>query len=117
MSQPADLDPGVPYAVGNGGATARDSAPRHGFRGERGPARAAPLGLSVTLSREAVARGGTIARLVGEKLSWQVYDQDLIEYMAQNPVIRQDADEGLAPACVGWLEQRLEELKRTYGLG
>jgi cytidylate kinase len=88
-------------------------APRHGFQGDRGavrPARQAPLGLSVAISREAGARGGTIARLVGRKLGWQVYDQELLEYTSQNPVIRQGLADGLPPACAEWLQRRLAEL-------
>ena len=57
--------------------------PLHGFRGEpTPPPRAAgPRGLTVAISREAGARGSTIARKVGELLGWQVFDQDMIDYL------------------------------------
>lgn len=116
MSQPAEIDLGGEVtSYGAGG-----SPPRHGFQGNRGvlPAeRKAPQGLTIALSREAGARGGTIARLVGEKLSWQVYDQELLEYMAQNPVIRQGLTNDLPPACLDWIENRLQELQQSCGLG
>ncbi|MFO0844351.1 MAG: cytidylate kinase-like family protein [Gemmataceae bacterium] len=107
MSQPAEIDPGV-------------GPPRHGYQGDRGAptaARMAPLGLAVAISREAGARGGTVARLAAEKLAWQVYDQELLEYTAQNPVIRQGMMNDLPPACVDWVTHRLKELERTCGLG
>lgn len=108
MSQPAELEPdGI-------------LPPHHGYQGDRGqvpPTRTAPLGLAVTISREAGARGGTIARRVGAKLSWQVYDQEILEYMAQNPVVRQGTADALSPACSAWLEARLRELERSCGLG
>lgn len=106
MSQPAEIDAGA-------------GPPRHGYQGDRGAvpaARMAPMGLAVAVSREAGARGGTIARLAAEKLAWQVYDQELLEYTAQNPVIRQGMMNDLAPACVDWASHRLKELERTCGL-
>lgn len=116
MSQPAEIDLSgeVPVYGASG------SPPRHGYQGDRGAAptaRTAPMGLSVAVSREAGARGGTIARLVAEKLAWQTYDQEVLEYTAQNPVIRQGMEGELSPACADWVNRRLEELERTCGLG
>jgi cytidylate kinase len=37
----------------------------------------------VTISREAGADGETVARLVGERLGWQVYDKNLLDQVAQ----------------------------------
>ena len=53
MSQPSDL---------------LEFPPRHGFRGASARARRtdAPLGLTIAVSREAGARGGTIGRLAGK---------------------------------------------------
>src|SRR4051812_8217077 len=49
--------------------------PMHGYRGDLPPGRTtAPRGLTVALSREAGARGTTIARKLGELLGWQVFD-------------------------------------------
>src|SRR5262245_8235334 len=92
-----------------------EDTPRHGFQGDRGARpekRLAPLGLSITVSREAGARGGSIARRVGKRLGWQVYDQELLEYMAQDAITRQGPLEGLTPACVEWVERRLGELRQ-----
>jgi cytidylate kinase len=112
MSQPpelleTDLRPG------------EEAPPRHGFQGDRGAApvrRAMPLGLSIAISREAGARGGTIARRVAQKLGWQVYDQDLLEYMAQDPVVRQGVLDALPPAGAEWVQKRLHALGRLADL-
>jgi cytidylate kinase len=37
----------------------------------------------VTISREAGAGGATVARLVGERLGWEVYDGNLLDQVAQ----------------------------------
>jgi hypothetical protein len=89
--------------------------PRHGFQGDRGappPPRTGPAALTIALSREAGARGGSIARRVGRKLSWQVYDQELLEYMAQESVVSQGVLDTPPPAPAGWAESRLQQLLR-----
>src|SRR5262245_14358094 len=99
MSQPPDLlEPGM--------LPGEESSPRHGFRGSttrHGRRSEAPLGLSVAISREAGARGGTIGRLVGKRLGWQTYDKELLEFMAQDAIARQGLLGGLTPACVAWV--------------
>src|SRR5438105_4325761 len=90
----------------------RDS-PRHGFQGNRAPrppSPSLPASLTVALSREAGARGGTIARRAGRKLGWQVYDQELLEYMAQDPTVIQGMVDTLKPDAVAWMEGHLERL-------
>jgi cytidylate kinase len=89
--------------------------PRHGFQGDRGagpPARLGPAALTVAVSREAGARGGSIGRRVGRKLGWQVYDQELLEYMAQESAVTPGVLEGLPAADAAWAEARLQELVR-----
>jgi cytidylate kinase len=95
-------------------------SPRHGFQGDRGSRRAAPsvpAGLSITISREAGARGGTIGRRVGRKLGWQVYDQELLEHMAQASLIRQNVFEQLTAEGNRWCEERLQALLSREELG
>jgi cytidylate kinase len=96
------------------GDEARDS-PRHGFQGDRGappPPRTGPSALTIALSREAGARGGTIARRVGRKLGWQVYDQELLEYMAQEAVVSQGVLDTPPTTPADWTEIRLQQLIR-----
>lgn len=112
MSQPPEL-------LDVGMVPGEEVPPRHGFQGDRGAAtarRSAPLGLSIALSRESGARGGTIGRLVAKRLGWQVYDQELLEYMSQDTVARQGLWDNLSPACLSWVEGRLAELCRDLSL-
>src|SRR5262245_61854487 len=100
-------------------AEAVREAPRHGFQGDRGArvsAPGVPASLTVAISREAGARGGSIARRAGEKLGWQVYGQELLEYIAQEGTFRQDVVGDLAPAAAQWVEEQLERLLREQNL-
>ena len=93
-------------------------SPRHGDRGA-GPEPApsgVPAGLTVAVSREAGARGGTIARRAGRKLGWQVYDQELLEYVAHEGQPNQELVEQLAPAAARWVEGRLQDLLRRQNV-
>src|SRR4051812_32268235 len=38
---------------------------------------------NICISREAGAGGGTIARMIGRRLDWKVYDHELLEAIAQ----------------------------------
>ncbi|HEY7426202.1 MAG TPA: cytidylate kinase-like family protein [Gemmataceae bacterium] len=90
-------------------------SPRHGFQGDRGAPpspRSGPSALTITFSREAGARGGTIARRVGRKLGWQVYDQELLEYMAQEALVRQSVLDAPPVMPADWVEARLQMLIR-----
>ncbi|MCS7046740.1 MAG: cytidylate kinase-like family protein, partial [Gemmataceae bacterium] len=70
---------------------AEDTAlPLHGFRGTAEAAPAFPRSLTIAISREAGARGGTIAKRAGEKLGWQVFTQELLEYISHEGTFRQD---------------------------
>ncbi|MGL4553033.1 MAG: AAA family ATPase [Gemmataceae bacterium] len=96
-----------------------EEAPLHGFRGDRA-ARArptAPGGLTVALSRESGARGGAIARLVGRRLGWPVYDQEHLEFLSGDPVARANLMDDLSPACVAWFEARVADVERTLDAG
>jgi cytidylate kinase len=100
------------------GATPRES-PRHGFQGDRGapPApRSGPSALTIALSREAGGRGGSIARRVGRKLGWQVYDQELLEYMAQEAIVSQGVLDEPPQTPADWPEARLRQLLHDRAL-
>src|SRR5262249_38242095 len=62
------------------------------------------------------ARGATIARRVGRRLGWQVYDQELLDYLAQESQVRQEAAEGLSQEAAAWVEARLEALLREQNV-
>jgi len=104
------------------GGPAEDAAvlpPRHGFQGDRGAAPAppsVPAHLCIAISREAGSRGGTIGRRVARRLGWPVYDQELLEYMAQESVARQNMLDTLPPAAAAWAEAQLQLLLRQEHL-
>jgi cytidylate kinase len=94
-------------------------SPRHGFQGDRAPAPPPaefPAGLTVAVSREAGSRGGSIGRRVARRLGWQVYDQELLEYISQEGTLHQELLDGLPPAAAAWLGQRLEQLLREQSV-
>jgi cytidylate kinase len=105
---PEEFDPGP---------IVRES-PRHGFQGDRGAKKAdgLPLGLTVALSREAGSRGGSVAQRAGAKLGWQVYSQELLEYIAQEGNFRQELVENLSPEASAWVEEHLDRLLKAQDL-
>jgi cytidylate kinase len=104
--------------LGPDGAGLRES-PLHGFRGE-GPAatptRRMPAALTIAISREAGARGNTIGGRAGDKLGWPVYNQGLLEYVAQEGPLRQTIAENLSPAGFHWIDEQLEILLREQNI-
>ena len=68
---------------------------------------------NICISREAGAGGGALARLVGERLGWKVYDEELVEAIAhrmQVPIDEVRALDEQAPSMVqDWLLPLREE--------
>lgn len=88
-------------------------APLHGWQGERAapePQGFQPLALSVAVSRETGAKGVTVARSVSKRLGWQYYDQEMLEYIAQEDRHRQELFDGLESDALQWIEVELERL-------
>jgi cytidylate kinase len=91
-----------------------DPVPHHGDRGEAG--RAAPRfprTFTIAVSRQAGARGASIAGRVGRKLGWQVVDQEVLEYVAQ----QDPAEEAPSEAARAWADARISELRESGVLG
>jgi cytidylate kinase len=63
--------------------------------------------LSIALSREAGSRGAEIARAVGAKLGWTVYDHELLDRIAQEKGLQAKLLELLDERHMGWLEQAI----------
>ena len=93
-------------------------SPHHGFRGEpSSPARkGVQAALTIAISREAGSRGHTVARRAGSKLGWPVYNQELLEYTAQEGHFRENLAETLSPEAAHWVEDRLAQLLREQNL-
>jgi cytidylate kinase len=92
--------------------------PLHGFRGDEsvGPfartdGRARPKGLTVTISRESGSRGATIARKVGEFLGWQVFDQEMLDYLVQDDAGRAQLLADVPDTVREWAEAHLSNLR------
>lgn len=68
---------------------------------------------TVCISREAGAGGGTIARLVGKRLGWKVFDHEILEAIAQRmelPIDEVKVFDELAPSVVqDWILPLREE--------
>src|SRR5205809_7987864 len=99
---------------------AAPESPRHGFQGNRAPLPETPLipaALTIAISREAGSRGGSIARRAGRKLDWQVYNQELLEYIAGESAFRQSLFDNLPSHAARWTEERLEMLRRECEFG
>jgi cytidylate kinase len=78
-----------------------------------GPVVPVPRFRNICISREAGAGGGTIARMVGRRLDWKVYDHELVEAIAQRMEVAPDEVRGideLAPSVVqDWILPLREE--------
>jgi cytidylate kinase len=61
--------------------------------------------LTVALSREAGAPGTSVAREVGRQLNWPVYDQELVELIAQEMGLRTSLLESVDEKQQGWLAE------------
>src|SRR5437867_3529683 len=91
--------------------------PLHGFRGQSPAVPATqPRSLTVALSREAGARGTTIAHKLGELLGWQVFDQELIDFLLTNESGRLKLLADVADGARAWVDARLEQLRRERRL-
>jgi cytidylate kinase len=75
----------------------------------RSPAdEAAPGPFTVALSREAGTYGAAIARAVGDRLGWPVYDRELLQRIADDLGVRRTLLESVDERCLGWLHETLE---------
>jgi cytidylate kinase len=86
--------------------------PLHGYRGEPtpGPVLQRPQGVTVAVSREAGARGGSIARRVGQRLGWQVFNQEMLGYLASDPTARRDLLTDVPPDAQTWANFQVARL-------
>lgn len=92
--------------------------PLHGYRGagETEPKIDVPSKLSIAITRETGSRGATIAQHAGEKLGWEVYSQEMLEYGAQTPSVREDLLGKLPKTASRWIDERLQYLLQEMNL-
>jgi cytidylate kinase len=72
--------------------------------------------VAVAISREAGARGETIARRVGKRLGWQVYTQELLEFLCANDVARQSVLADVPVAALTWVTAQLDRVRHDSGI-
>ncbi len=92
--------------------------PRHGYRGAPTPPPAIlrPRGLTVAISREAGARGGTIAAAVGRRLGWQVFTQEMLDFLARDEAARTELMADVPASARLWADAETSRLTRARDL-
>jgi cytidylate kinase len=70
-------------------------------------ARQAKPPLSIAMTRQAGSRGAEIARAVGARLDWPVYDHELLRRIAEEKGVQARLLEMLDERHMGWLEEMI----------
>ena len=83
--------------------------PLHGYRGDPTPPPLVvrPAGPTVAVSRQAGARGSTVAEAVGRRLGWAVVTQELLDFLAEDDpadLEKELPDVARLWAAAGWRE-------------
>jgi cytidylate kinase len=94
----------------------QEEAPKHGYRGDGVRPLARPSGYTITISREAGARGSSIAKRVSEALGWQMFDQEMLGFFTQNQQAKDELFAETPPEAIAWANaevQRLIQSQRT----
>jgi len=95
-------------------AEAMERARRHWQAQRKGekiagiPPVATPAAFTIALSREAGANGSLVARVVGERLGWVVYDRELVQQVASDMGVRTRLLDSLDEKHRSWLLECLE---------
>jgi cytidylate kinase len=71
-------------------------------------ARQARPAITIAISRQSGARGTTMARAVGERLGWAVYDRELVEHIAQDMNLQGSLLETVDEKKVSWVREFIE---------
>jgi cytidylate kinase len=69
-----------------------------------------PTGPAIAISREVESGGTTLAREVGKRLDWPVYDHELLERIASDLGVRADLLESVDEHRGNWLREQFERL-------
>lgn len=90
------------------------TAPLHGFRApvETADEVSYPLDLTVAISRETGSRGILVAQRLAELLGWQLYQQESLEYLAQDPGVARELFERLDARGLEWIDAQIEQWAR-----
>jgi len=92
-------------------------APRHGDQGETRPVgQFVPAAITIAISRETGARGGSIGKRLSKKLGWSFYDQELLNYLSQGNRLEDEIITGLPLDAREWVGEHLAQLKQENRL-
>jgi cytidylate kinase len=80
-----------------------------------GPAGSGPAP-TITLAREAGCPGTSLARELGARLGWPVYDHELLEHIAREMGLRVKLVESVDEKRQSWLEEAAESLSSAPGV-
>lgn len=83
-------------------------------RGEVSPAKEA---FTITISREAGTDGGAVARTVGERLGWPVYDRELLDLVAGQLGVQASLLKDMDERSRSWLLECLDALSSAPTVG
>ncbi|MCI0462236.1 MAG: cytidylate kinase-like family protein [Gemmataceae bacterium] len=72
---------------------------------------------TIALSREAGAGGREVARELGARLGWPVYDRELLELIAKEMEVPASLLERVDEKHKGWLEELFEAISSTPAVG
>lgn len=88
--------------------------PLHGFRGLTDGPLVKPRSMTVAITREAGARGGSIARKVARLLGWPLFNQDMLDYLNRDPSARAELLADVPEGATAWADLQLDRLSRDY---
>jgi cytidylate kinase len=71
---------------------------------------------TITISREPGSQGPVVARAVGQRLGWPVYDGELLDRVAQEMGSRSNLLKLVDEKPIGWLEQAVVSLVAQFNL-
>lgn len=80
---------------------------------QSGGERPRPPAPTIAISREAGANGGSIARVIGTRLGWPVYDRELVELVADSMKVRAGLLDDLDERRSNWIRECME----SFGSG
>jgi hypothetical protein len=77
---------------------------------------AGPAAFTIALSREVGAEGGAIARAVGARLGWPVYDRELLQQIAEKTGHAERHLHGVDEKRASWLRECVEAFAAVPGV-
>ncbi|GJM26743.1 MAG: hypothetical protein DHS20C16_31580 [Phycisphaerae bacterium] len=64
----------------------------------------------ITISRQAGSGGGEVAALLGERLSWPVFDRNILQVMAEDDTVRKNLYESMDENDRNWVHEFAQSL-------